>query len=93
MRLAIGASAVLALGSAVIAWMNDDSTLAGVAARIGIILVAVWIAFPLFSEHRPRTYVGGLLAVAILLWRPRSAVILLPVLAYALARRPAGESQ
>lgn len=93
MRLAIGASAVLALLSALIAWLNNDSTMAGVTARIGIILAAVWIAFPLFSEHRPRTYVGGLMTVAILLWRPRSAVILLPVLAYALTRKPAGESQ
>jgi hypothetical protein len=82
----------LAFGTAAFAALNDESTLAGVSARVGIILMAVWIAFPRLAEAGSRSYLGAALAGLILLWRPRSAVVLLPLLAFALARRPVPES-
>lgn len=92
MRVTIGATTVLVLGTALFAALNGESTLAGVSARVGIILLAVWIAFPRLRDMGSRSYVAAALAAVVLLWRPRSAVVLLPVLVFALARRPVRES-
>ena len=88
----IGAITGLALATAVFAALNDEPTLVGVAARVGIILLAVWIAYPRLRELGTRSYLAAAFAVLILLWRPRSAVVLLPVMMFALSRRPIRES-
>jgi hypothetical protein len=87
MRIGIGVVAVAALAAAAMLGLNGDDTNAGIAARIGLVLVALWIAFPVLTQVDRRTYVFIGLGALVLLWRPRSAVIVLPVLAFALRRR------
>ncbi len=92
MRGMIGVIIGLALGTALFAALNDESTLAGVAARVGIILLAVWIAYPRLRDLGTRSYLIGALALLVLLWRPRSAIVVLPVMVFAFSRQPVRES-
>jgi hypothetical protein len=87
MRIGIGVVAVAALAAAALLGLNGDDTNAGIAARIGLVLVALWIAFPVLTQVDRRTYVFIGLSALVVLWRPRSALIVLPVLAFALRRR------
>ncbi len=87
MRIAIGATALLALAAAGLLALNGDDTNAGIAARIGLVLVALWIAFPVLTQVDRRTYLFIGLSTLVVLWRPRSALIVLPILAVALRRR------
>jgi hypothetical protein len=87
MRIGIGVVAVAALAAAVLLGLNGDDTNAGIAARIGLVLVALWIAFPVLTQVDRRTYLFLGIGALVLLWRPRSALIVLPVLAFALRRR------
>lgn len=87
MRIAIGLMAVAALGAAAVLALGGDDTNAGISARIGLMLSALWIAFPVLTEVDSRTYLFFGVGALILLWRPRSALIVLPVLAFALRRR------
>ena len=87
MRIGIGVVAVAALTAAALLGLNGDDTNAGISARIGLVLVALWIAFPVLAEVDRRTYLFIGLGALVLLWRPRSALIVLPVLAFALRRR------
>ena len=87
MRIGIGVVALIALALAALLAFNGDDTNAGIAARIGLVLVALWIAFPVLTEVDRRTYVFIGLGALVVLWRPRSALIVLPVLAFALRRR------
>lgn len=87
MRIGIGVMAVAALAAAAVLGFNGDDTNAGISARIGLILAALWIAFPVLTEVDRRTYLFIGLGALVLLWRPRSALIVLPVLAFALRRR------
>ena len=87
MRIGIGVVAVAALAAAALLGLGGDDTNAGIAARIGLVLVALWIAFPVLAEVDRRTYLFIGLAALVVLWRPRSALIVLPVLAFALRPR------
>ncbi len=87
MRIAIGLMAVAALGAAAVLALGGDDTNAGISARIGLMLSALWIAFPVLTQVDSRTYLFFGVGALILLWRPRSALIVLPVLAFALRRR------
>ncbi len=87
MRIAIGVTALSALAAAGLLAMNGDDTNAGIAARIGLVLVALWIAFPVLTQVDRRTYLFIGLSALVVLWRPRSALIVLPILAFALRRR------
>ena len=87
MRIGIGVVAVAALVAAALLGIGGDDTNAGIAARIGLVLVALWIAFPVLTEVDRRTYLFIGLGALVVLWRPRSALIVLPVLAFALRRR------
>ena len=87
MRIGIGLAALAALGAAAALALAGDDTNAGVSARIGLVLLALWIAFPVLSEVSSRTYVFLAVGALVLLWRPRSALIVLPILAFALRRR------
>lgn len=88
MRIGIGLAALTALLVAAVLAINGDETTAGIAARIGIVMAAGWIAYPVVTDLGPRTYLFVGLGAVILLWRPRSALVVLPFLAYALRRRP-----
>lgn len=87
MRIGIGVVALAALAAATMLGLNGDDTNAGIAARIGLVLVALWIAFPVLTQVDRRTYLFLGLGALVVLWRPRSALIVLPVLAFALRRR------
>ena len=87
MRIGIGVVAVLSLAGAALLAVSGDDTSAGIAARIGLVLVAFWIAFPVLTEVDRRTYLFIGIGALVLLWRPRSALIVLPVLALTLRRR------
>lgn len=87
MRIGIGIVALLTLTGAALLGVSGDDTSAGIAARIGLVLVALWIAFPVLTEVDRRTYLFIGVGALVLLWRPRSALIVLPVLAFALRRR------
>ncbi len=87
MRIGIGLVALAALGAAAVLAVSGDDTNAGISARIGLILLAVWIAFPVLAEVDSRTFLFFAIGAVLVLWRPRSALIVLPVLAFALKRR------
>lgn len=87
MRIGIGVVGVIALAGAALLGLNGDDTNAGIAARIGLVLVALWIAFPVLTQVDRRSYAFIGVGALVLLWRPRSALIVLPVLALALRRR------
>lgn len=78
---------MIALAAAALLGLNGEDTNAGIAARVGLVLAALWIAFPVLTQVDRRTYVFIGLGALVLLWRPRSALIVLPVLAFALRRR------
>lgn len=87
MRIGIAVVALMALAAAALLGLNGEDTNAGIAARIGLVLAALWIAFPVLTQVDRRTYVFIGLGALVVLWRPRSALIVLPVLAFALRRR------
>ncbi|MDH3248233.1 MAG: hypothetical protein OEQ47_04695 [Acidimicrobiia bacterium] len=87
MRIGIGVVAVAALAAAAVLGLGGDDTNAGISARIGLVLVALWIAFPVLSEVDRRTYLFIGLGALVVLWRPRSALVVLPALALAIRRR------
>lgn len=87
MRIGFGAAAVIALVGAAALWYTGDDTTAGIAARVGAILAAIWIAWPVVSDVGRRSWWFAALSVLVILWRPRAAVVVLPVLAFALRRR------
>jgi hypothetical protein len=86
-RTLIGVAALVAGGFAAWAWLSDSNETVGIAVRVAVILVAIWIAYPAFSTVNPRSILIGGLAVLILVFRPRAAVAILPVLALTLGRR------
>lgn len=69
------------LAGAVLAWYGDDSGLAGLLARVGAIFASIWIAYPALVRVDPRTtWILAAGAIVVLL-RPRSALVVLPVVA------------
>ncbi len=87
MRTGIGAAAIIAFGAAAFLLYSGDSTTAGIAARVGAIFGAVWIAWPVVTDVGRRSWWFLGLSLLVVFWRPRSAVVVLPVLAFALRRR------
>ncbi|HEY5650640.1 MAG TPA: hypothetical protein VIW46_04265 [Acidimicrobiia bacterium] len=87
MRIGIGLVALAALGAAAVLAFTGEDTNAGITARIGLVLLAVWIAYPVLTDVDSRTYLFFGIGAVLVLWRPRSALIVLPVLAFALRRR------
>lgn len=83
-RHSIAAVALLALVGAAALWAGGQSGQAGVAARVGAVFGAVWLAWPSLSRTSPRTWLFTGAALLVVLWRPRAAWIVLPALAFAL---------
>lgn len=81
MRWSLGLVAAATLVGAAAAWAGDDAGLAGILARVGIVLSAIWLAHPaVVRAHRRTAWLLGLGVVVVLL-RPRSAIVVLPVIA------------
>lgn len=66
-------------------WLFDRPTAAGISLRSAILLGALWLAWPELTRRSfRRTAVIGL-GAAIVLFRPRAAWVVIPVLAVWLA--------
>lgn len=81
MRWALGLVTIGILAGAGVAWAGDDPGLTGILARVGAVLAAIWIAYPALVKVDRRT--GWLLALGavVVLFRPRAAFVVLPVIA------------
>lgn len=75
-----GVSLILAVGAAV-AWSNGDQGLAGILGRTAAVMASIWLAFPaLVAVDRRTIWLVGL-AIVVVLIRPRSALVVLGVVA------------
>lgn len=77
----LGITTIGLLAGAALAWNADDSGLAGVLARVGAILACIWIAHPSLVRIERRTIWLLVLGSLVVLIRPRSALVVLPVIA------------
>lgn len=81
MRRLLAVTALAVLGGAAFAVFGDDSGLAGILFRVGVILGAIWLAWPSLERIDRRTVwvlvVGGL----VILLRPRAALAIVVVMA------------
>jgi hypothetical protein len=93
MRWALGLAAIGALSTAAAAWGANDLTMAGLMGRIGAILAAIWLAYPAVVKVDRRTVWILVLGVAVVALRPRSAIVVLPVIAiFARTAKVGGDS-
>lgn len=69
------------LAGAALAWYGDDSGLAGLLTRVGAIFASIWIAYPALVRVDRRTTWILAVGVVVVLLRPRSALVVLPVVA------------
>lgn len=86
-RAGIGAVTIALLGAALALWANGETGQAGITARVGVMMAAAWIAWPAMRRTPRRSWMIAGVAVALVAWRPRSAWVVLPVLAFVM-RRP-----
>jgi hypothetical protein len=68
-----------ALASAAAFWYLDRSTAAGLALRIGVIAAALWLAWPELISMSVRRMALVAVIAGIVLIRPRSAFVVVPV--------------
>jgi hypothetical protein len=87
-RHLIGLAALAAGGFALWSWVADSMTTVGIATRVSVILGAIWIAFPVVQKVNARSLSIGALSLLVLVLRPRAAIIVLPVLWWAVGRSP-----
>lgn len=86
-RAQIGVIAFAGLIGAAAARWFDEPQASGVTLRIALVLGAVWFAWPSMGAVPRRSWLLTLLTVAVILWRPRSAWVVLPALVWATRRR------
>lgn len=86
-RHLLAALALICLAIAGWAWITGRPDVAGVTGRVGAVLGAVWIAWPSLTKVDARTYLMLGLGVGVVMWRPRAAWLVLPVLAIVFSRR------
>lgn len=92
MRRLLAVTTLAVLGGASFAAFGDDTALAGMLFRVGVVLGAIWLAWPSLERIDRRTVwvlaVGGL----VILLRPRAALAIVVVMAVFLrttkVRRP-----
>lgn len=79
MRIMLGIVALAITGGGIVAWQLDDQTTAGILVRTGLVLGAVWLGWPsLVAVDRRRLWLA-LPIVAVVAFRPRSALVVIPV--------------
>lgn len=74
---------VVVVLAAVAAWgwlVADEAILAGVTARTGVVLAAVWVAWPSLLRTSVRSWIITVVAIGLVILRPRAAWVVLPVL-------------
>lgn len=81
MRTSLAITAIGLLAAAGLAWNADDLGLAGILARVGAVLASIWLAYPALVKVDKRTIWLLVLGGMVVLLRPRSALVILPVVA------------
>lgn len=90
MRITFGLLAVVSIAGGVVAWQLDDGTLAGILIRVGVILGALWFGWPsLIAVDRRRLWIAVPVGAVVVL-RPRSALVVIPVAVWFLAQQRRG---
>ena len=79
---------LILLVAAAVFWFQDNATAVGITARTGLIMAAIWVAYPVVTEVGPRSWLFTAIALVVIVLRPRAAIVVLPALAFALRRRP-----
>jgi hypothetical protein len=77
----LGLATVGIVVGAALAYGADDTALAGILVRVAAVLASVWLAYPALTRVNQRTFWLLGLAVVVVLIRPRSALVVLPVIA------------
>ena len=86
-RLIAAIAAVLSLAGAFVYWQGNRIS-GGVLLRSGLVLGAVWLAWPALSALNPRWLVPGVATLAFAVTRPALLIWILPaLLVFALLRR------
>lgn len=90
-RLALGLIAVALLIATGVLWTHEATdtqfyiTLRAGTLRGGLVLAALWLAYPqlvdLFSRFAPSTLVGAAVVLAVVIVRPKAIVYLAPLIA------------
>jgi hypothetical protein len=81
-RWLLGLTTLGVLVGAGAAWSANDPGLAGLLGRVGAVLAALWLAYPALVRVDRRTMWLVALGVAVVILRPRSAILVLPVIAW-----------
>jgi len=84
--------ALIVLGGSLMIWPPEDGyqQAASMCLRIGIVLGAVWLAFPALSRVRPMTYAMVLCGALIVAAYPKAILAVLPTMFFAWLLRPRG---
>lgn len=81
MRTGLALATIGLLMGAGLAWNAGDSGLAGILARVAVVLGAIWLAYPALVKVDKRTIWILVIGGVVILLRPRSALVVLPVIA------------
>ncbi len=78
----------LCLGGAAIYWQGNEIS-GGILLRSGLVLGAIWLAWPALAKLNPRWLVPALALLAFAVTRPGLLIWVVPaLLVFALLRRP-----
>ena len=87
-RLVAVIAAVLCVTGAVIYWQGNEIS-GGILVRSGLVLGAIWLAWPALANLNPRWLVPALAIIAFAVTRPGVLIWIVPaLLVFALLRRP-----
>lgn len=78
----IGGAALLFAVGAGLAWNAGDSGLAGILGRVAAVIGSIWLAYPALVAVDRRSIWLVAVGVLVVLLRPRSALVVLPVIAF-----------
>ncbi len=78
--------ALALFGLAITGWVRGDEALAGVSVRVALVCAAVWLAWPSLVAVPRRSWWVLALSLAVLLARPRAAIVVIPVLLWVTSR-------
>ena len=79
---------LLSLGVVIWVWFPESSTLRDSCWRMALVLGLVWLALPQLSTLPRWAYVSAGVAAAIVLWRPKLLLLVVPALAVIWLLRP-----
>ena len=81
MRTSLALTTIGLLAAAGWAWNADDAALAGILARVAAVLASIWVAYPALVKVDKRAIWLLVLGGSVVLLRPRSALVILPLIA------------